>query len=89
MIPKIVRPDAKGRITLGELTQGVSSFHVKTTEDHRIVLEPQVEIPLKEKWLFENKAAMKKVQRGLQDAAAGRVSARGSFAKFVDEDDNA
>lgn len=87
MQPKIVRPDSKGRITLGyALTQGISGYLVTETEDHKIVLEPRVEIPAREKWLFDNKQALKKVQQGLDDAANARVSARGSFAQYVDDD---
>lgn len=55
-----VRPDSKGRIFLGKIAEGVSSYTVIT--DHgRIILEPNVEIPAKEKWLWENKTALKQV----------------------------
>ena len=46
-----VRPDSKGRITLSKLTEGISSFNVSKDEDGRILLEPMVEIPAREKWL--------------------------------------
>lgn len=42
----MLKPDSKGRITLGKLAAGVSSFHVtvdKSTEN--IMLEPYCEIP--------------------------------------------
>jgi len=71
---KIVRPDAKGRITLGHLANVVSGYTVTETKDHKLILEPYVEIPARERWLFENKTALKKVKRGLKDAAAGRLS---------------
>ena len=83
-ILKKVRPDAKGRIFLGVLTQGVSSFTI-TKDQGRIILEPNVEIPAKEKWLWENKAALKQVTKGLKDSAASRTKSRGSFAKFADD----
>jgi hypothetical protein len=86
MIPKVlkVRPDSKGRIPLGRLTQGISSYTV--IKDHgRIILEPNIEIPAKEIWLFENKSALNQVKAGLQDSAAGRVKSRGSFKKFIDD----
>lgn len=86
MLPKMVRPDAKGRITLGHLADGVSGFYMIQTSDHKIILEPYVEIPARERWLLMNKNALKQVEKGLQDAAAGRVSSKGSFAKFVDDD---
>ena len=53
----IVRPDAKGRITLGQLAVGVSSFAIHIDKHHRIILEPFAEIPAKEKWLYQNKEA--------------------------------
>jgi len=84
---KTVRPDAKGRITLGRLADGVSSYRVTRDKNNRIILEPRVEIPAIEKWLFENKAALSQVKQGLEDSAAGRVKSRGSFAKFSDDED--
>lgn len=86
MTLKILRPDAKGRITLGHLVDGVSGYTVTETKEHKLILEPYVEIPAREKWLFKNKAALKKVERGLKDAAAGRLSKKGSFAKFSNDD---
>lgn len=84
---KKVRPDAKGRIFLGTLAEGVSSFTI--TRDHgRIILEPNVEIPAQEKWLWENKTALKQVTQGLKDSAASRTKSRGSFTKFMDDEEN-
>ena len=74
---KKVRPDAKGRIFLGILTKGVSSYTV-TKDNGRIILEPNVEIPAKEKWLWENKKALQQVSDGLNDSAALRTKSRGS-----------
>ena len=85
---KMLRPDSKGRVVLGELAKGVSSFRVSVDSQHRIVLEPFTEIPAREKWLFENSEALSSVRRGLEDAAAGRVSSRGSFAEFADGSDD-
>ncbi len=82
-----VRPDSKGRITLSKLTEGISSFNVSKDEDGRILLEPMVEIPAREKWLFENPEALASIRRGLADAKAGRVKSLGSFAKYATEDD--
>jgi hypothetical protein len=84
---KMIKPDSKGRIALGHLADGVSRFAVIETKDHRIILEPYSEIPSREKWLFDNKEAMKKLKQGLKDASSGRVSAKGSFAKFADDED--
>lgn len=83
---KKVRPDAKGRILLGSLAAGVSSYTITKDQD-RIILEPNIEIPAKEKWLWESKKVLRQVKKGLQESASGKVKSRGSFAKFVDHED--
>ncbi|MEX0914457.1 MAG: hypothetical protein WD397_04645 [Wenzhouxiangellaceae bacterium] len=81
-----LRPDAKGRINLGKLAQGVSSFRARRTEDGNIILEPFTEIPAREKWLFDNEVALGAVKAGLEQAAAGQTRPLGSFARYADED---
>ena len=76
-------PDAKNRITLGSLAQGVSSFQASVDSSGRIILEPFAEIPAREKWLFENKGALGAVRDGLAQAAEGKTLSRGRFAKFT------
>ncbi len=78
-----VRPDSKGRITLGKVAQGVSSFTLHVDSEGRVLLEPYAEIPARERWLFENKTARDRVSRGLADAAAGRIRSLGSFARHA------
>ena len=49
----IVRPDAEGRIGIGKMAYGISSFKaIVDEESHTIVLEPYTEIPYRERWLF-------------------------------------
>ncbi|MEY3182273.1 MAG: hypothetical protein RLZ35_258 [Pseudomonadota bacterium] len=55
MLQKFVRPDSKGRITLGHLADGISGYALTQTNDRKIILEPYTEIPVNEKWLFSNK----------------------------------
>jgi hypothetical protein len=76
---KTLHPDAKGRIALGALAKGISSFEVLEDKDGRIILEPRVEIPAREQWLFKNKTAMRQVQKGLKDAVKGKISQRDEF----------
>ena len=57
----ILRPDSKGRITLGEITNNVSSYRVTVENNGKIILEPYAEIPLSEKWIFEDKELLEKV----------------------------
>ena len=83
---KFLRPDAKGRVTLGEMADGVSSF--KATYDkgtHKIILEPYAEIPFSEKWLFENEEALKRVRKGLKESSKGQLKDKGSFSKYIKE----
>ena len=62
----ILRPDAKGKLNLGELAQNVSSYRV-TIEDHgRLILTPYTEIPFSDKWIFENKAFLEKIKKEYQ-----------------------
>lgn len=84
---KTVRPDSKGRITLGSLASGASSFKAYKDKQGRIVLEPQIEVPAMEAWLWKNPAAMKAVRQGLRDSAEGKLVKRASFAKCSDEAD--
>ncbi len=77
-----IRPDSKGRVSLGKLAKGVSSFQVVKNADGIIILEPFVEIPAREKWLYDNDEALEAVKAGLKDASAGRLVNRGSFAQY-------
>jgi hypothetical protein len=65
----IVRPDAKGRINLGELAVGVSSYRVNISENGNLTLTPYTEIPLSEKWIFDNEEVLEKVKQHLSLAA--------------------
>lgn len=86
MSTAILRPDAKGRITLGKLAIGISGFEINVEDPLRIVLTPLIEIPAREKWLFENPTTLKYVRQGLQEAKAGKVKSLGSFAKYANDD---
>ena len=63
-----LRPDAKGRITLGKLAEGVSSYRARRQADGRIVLEPFIEIPAEERWLYENQKALESVRPRARDS---------------------
>lgn len=80
-----VRPDAKGRITLGNLARGVSSFRVHRHKDGRLVLEPFREVPAREAWLYESPESLAKLRQGLADAADGKLESRGDFSSYADE----
>lgn len=80
---RVVRPDSKGRIALGSLAKGVSSYMVDVQPDGRIVLTAYAEVPALEKWLFDNPKARESVARGLTESSQGKTQFRGSFAKYA------
>ncbi len=82
-----VRPDAKGRIALGALAKGVSSYRIQQGEGGRLVLEPYVEIPAEERWLYKNPVALAMVEQGLRESAEGKTVRMGSFAHYLDDED--
>jgi hypothetical protein len=61
MSEMILRPDAKGRISLGAIAKNVSSYRVVLEENGKVILEPYAEIPLSEKWIFEDRDLLEKV----------------------------
>ncbi len=81
---KRLAPDSKGRITLGKLATGVSSYSVNKQKNGCILLEPFVEIPAQEKWLFENKIALSKVKKGLEQANDELID-NGDFSQYIDD----
>ena len=85
-LPKKVKPDSKGRITLGHWADGVSSFAISKDKSNRIILEPYTEIPAREKWVYENKEVYEKLKRGIKDAAEGRLTSLCDFTKYVEDD---
>lgn len=84
---KTVRPDLKGRINLGALSQNVSGFKLSVDEQQRIILEPLVEIPAREKWLFENPVALRQVQKGIKDAADGKLTKK-DFSMYLNDNNS-
>ena len=86
MFTKMLRPDSKGRISLGVLTKGISGFSMHQEQNGRIVLEPFVEIPANETWLFENTSALSKVRKGLEQAKHGALVDKGGFSQFTEDE---
>jgi ribosome biogenesis protein Tsr3 len=71
--------DSKKRISLTKLLPPGNIRSVQAyTEGHRIVLEPMMEVPVEEAWLFKNKDALKRVLTGLSQKGSVK---RGSFAR--------
>jgi hypothetical protein len=73
--------DSRKRISLTKLLPGGKITSVRAyKQDDKIILEPMVEIPAREVWLYENKAVLKKVKAGLSQK--GTIK-RGSFTKYA------
>jgi len=85
---KILRPDSKGRICLGSLAKGVSGYKAVINDATKeIVLKPYSELPYSEKWLFENQQVLDSVKLGLKQSSDKKTIYKGSFAKFINEDE--
>lgn len=73
--------DSRKRISLTKLLPAGKISSVKAfKEEDRIILEPMVEIPAREAWLYENRTALEKVKKGLSQK--GVIKGR-SFAKYA------
>ena len=46
----------------------------------------ETEIAKREAWLFENRAALESLNRGIEEAEKGEVYDLGSFAEFADDE---
>ncbi len=66
--------DDRKRLTLGELIKDFKRVKLYRNDRGELLLQPVVEVPVSELWLFKNKEAFESVQEGLKDAAKGRVS---------------
>lgn len=88
-----VQMDNKCRICLGnflskEERDQLSSFRVSRQKDGKIVLDPLVEIPAREHWIYKKPEALASLMRGLDDAKEGRiVDSDIDFTEFLDDED--
>ena len=72
---KKINIDSNRRISVGKLVpEYVTGFTVVEQENGRLLLEPTVDIPAREHWLFQNPKALASVKKGLLQAAKGKVS---------------
>ena len=66
--------DDRNRLTLGELLKGSKRVRLYRNNRGEVLVQPVVEIPASELWLFQDKEALENVKKGLKDAAKGRIS---------------
>ncbi len=71
---------------VSSLTKVVFDFTVTQIKGHKMILKPLTKIPACEKWLLDNKSALKMLKRGLQDAATGRVTKKSGFAQYAGDE---
>jgi hypothetical protein len=83
-------PDERGRVTLTKLFQRGSgvSFAAYVNDAGQIMLDPVVEVPAREQWLYKNPKAMKALKAGLESAAGKQPKSLGSFAKYARDSDD-
>ena len=60
----------------------MSSYRARRQKDGTIILEPFVEIPAEERWIYENPEVLAALKQGIADAKAGRLT-RMSFKKYL------
>ena len=73
--------DSKKRTSLTKLLPPGNIRSVRVyTDGLRIVLEPMMEVPVEEAWLFQNRDSLKKVLTGLSQKGSLK---RGSFSKYA------
>lgn len=85
-----VNMDNKQRICLTrvlskEERDSFSSFRMYR-EGGKIVLEPVVQVPEKDHWIYKDPKALASLIKGIQDSEEGRLHDLGSFAKYVEDD---
>lgn len=73
-MPKTVKPDARGRITLGDIVKPNAYYLVSSDETGTIYLEPAVVVTMRE------------LEEGLAQSARGETVNLGSFAQYADMD---
>jgi len=66
--------DERNRITIGELMKGYKRVRIYKNKRGEIFLQPIVEIPASELWLFQDKEALEGVLKGIKDASEGKIS---------------
>jgi len=85
---KLVRPDAKGRICLGNITQGISSYKITVNQESgEIYLKPYIEIPFSENWIFNDLETVNSIFRGIQQSKEKQVSEKESFLIHLESED--
>lgn len=80
--PIYVKIDSRNRVTLTRISKRLSAVYKMYKRGNTIILEPVVEIPANEAWLFaqENKGLLARIKKGLKE---GGTIDLGSFKKHA------
>ena len=86
-----VNMDTKQRVCLTRLLtkeerENFSTFRIYR-EGGKIVLEPVIEVPEKDHWIYRNPKALSSLMKGIKDFEEGKLQDLGSFAQYASEDD--
>ena len=66
--------DGRKRLTLSELPKESKRVRIYKNERGEVLLQPVIEIPASEAWLFKNDEALESVKKGLKEASEGKIS---------------
>ena len=66
--------DERNRLTVGEILKGCKRIRLYRNDSGEVLLQPIVEIPASELWLFRNPEAINEIREGLGDASQGKIS---------------
>ncbi|MEH1908031.1 MAG: hypothetical protein V7L05_10655 [Nostoc sp.] len=83
IVKDTVRTDDKGRLTLGTVAKG-KSYRVLINEAGQILLDPVVNIPERELWIWQNSVARTSLEVGIKQASSGELHDLGSFTQYAD-----
>lgn len=83
VLKDIIRPDERGRITLGNFAKS-KTYKVMINDAGQILLNPVVTVPEQELWLWQNSSALAAVGRGIEQAAQQETYDLGSFSQYAD-----
>lgn len=82
-VKEIVEPDSRGRFSIGAIAKS-KTYRVQVNDAGQILLDPVVAVPERELWLWQNAEAIASVQRGIDQAAAGKLQEMGDFAQYAE-----
>lgn len=84
-----VSADDRARIAFGKAGVRRDNRYAVAVNDHgEILLTPLVSIPKRELIVWEDELLRASVARGLAQSSVGDTASRGSFAQYLDGDDD-